>query len=154
MSDYIDITEDYIYRCLENYIKFNEQTEFNVTLAISTIQAVSMAFISQCKNKTCSGKSFLKKISSEISILFENNELFKTGKCNYQHWDNIRNSFSHMMEENVKILPNKEKEIEKIRFKCDGMETEQIVPVESLHKFLIELHGIVVSYQNSKSTKC
>ena len=54
MSDYIDITEDYIYRCLENYIKFNEQTEFNVTLAISTIQAVSMAFVSQCKNKTCS----------------------------------------------------------------------------------------------------
>ena len=107
MSDYIDITEDYIYRCLENYIKFNKQTEFNVTLAISTIQAVSMAFISQCKNKTCSGESFLKKISSEISTLFENNELFKTGKCNYQHWDNIRNSFSHMMEENVKIVPNK-----------------------------------------------
>ena len=154
MSEYIDITEDYIYRCLENYIKFNEQTEFNVTLAVSTIQAVSMAFVSQCKNKTCSGKSFLKLISSEISTLFENNKLFQTGKNNYQHWNNIRNSFSHMMEENVKILPNDEKEIEKIRFKCDEMKEEQIVPVENLHKFLVELHKIIDSHKKSKSPKC
>lgn len=75
-------------------------------------------------------------------------------KCNYQHWDNIRNSFSHMMEENVKILPNDEKEMEKIRFKCDEMEKEQIVPVENLHKFLVELHKIVNSYKKSKTLKC
>lgn len=154
MSEYIDITEDYIYRCLENYIKFNEQTEFNVTLAVSTIQAVSMAFVSQCDNTPCSGESFLNVISSEMSALFENNKLFQTGKNNYQHWNNIRNSFSHMMEENVKILPNNEKEIGEIRFKCNGIKKEQMIPVESFHKFLVELYKIVVSYKKSKYPKC
>ena len=143
MSEYVDITKDYIHRCLENYIKFNEETQFNVTLAITTLQAVSMAFISQCDSKPYSKTSFLKEISSEISTLFENNQLFKTGKNNYQHWDNIRNSFSHMMEENVKIFPNQEKEIEKIRFKCDAMKNEQVVSVYDLHKFLKELYEIV-----------
>ena len=114
MSEYVDITKDYIHRCLENYIKFNEETQFNVTLAITTLQAVSMAFVSQCDSKPYSETSFLKEISSEISTLFENNQSFKTGRCNYQHWNNIRNAFSHMMEKNVEIFPNKEKEIEKI----------------------------------------
>ncbi len=154
MSEYVDITKDYIHRCLENYIKFNEETQFNVTLAITTLQAVSMAFVSQCDSKPYSETSFLKEISSEISTLFENNQSFKTGRCNYQHWNNIRNAFSHMMEKNVEIFPNKEKEIEKIRFKCDAMKNEQVVSVKDLYKFLTDLYKIVNSYKNTKTQKC
>lgn len=59
-----------------------------------------------------------------------------------------------MMEENVKIFPNQEKEIEKIRFKCDAMKNEQVVSVKDLYKFLTDLYKIVNSYKNTKTQKC
>ncbi|MBQ7659674.1 MAG: hypothetical protein IJS26_02865 [Alphaproteobacteria bacterium] len=140
--EYDKFSHDFISRCLENYKNLVTKTEFNVTLSITTL--LTICCVIKSDNKANSERdNILSKLKENLDGLFEKYHSLKTNGETYKTISDIRNGFAHMIENNLKVMSNEEKQITAVKFKSNNMATEQEASVDDIHHFLLDLYEMI-----------
>ena len=140
--EYKSFPHDFISRCLDNYKNLCTQTEFNVTLAVTTLLTIC-AVIKSDNNAHNDGSGIMCNLKKSLDDLFQQYYSLKTSTETYININNIRNGFIHMIENDIKFISNDEKQIKNVKFKSQSMTTEQEASVSDIHNFLLDLYEIV-----------
>lgn len=129
MTRYTDITNDYVKRSLTNYVLLRNKAPYPFTLAIETLQAISMAIYEQDTN--CSTGSLLEAICHlDKKQDLKQFSFFNTDSDYKECFRNIRNGVSHMIDGNYEYI-NSDKSLSKFIFSCDQIRIKEACVLQS-----------------------